>query len=397
MTPLHLAAQKNKLNSAHLLLEAGADRDICNEKRQRPIDLCENNLPMKSLLERKEMKTRELNSYNTQESQVLTAAKDLLENTLKPVSDTEEKIILACKKVKEDASKCEKNKTDEPAEIQRAFNDHKQVSDEFQDVITLVEEYRNSLSANRHNVNYMGTTLAETHRSVTTQLQSKRTSNAATRLRISRLGEKLVELKDEYEDVTKEIEEIERRARELRERKAELEELISQNENESSTLQNNERSESKNETNMAVKEESLQKTRSLIETGDSSLNTLQDRNADRLLNIGLEYAQFLRRYNDLINETIEQYNFKLKTMETRIQDEKQYSQDAPRLRLEMDKNKFDALIQEYQVNLDRFQKLKRKALQIQEKVKYDYSIVAQLVGEFGRELDPLNPCPEETE
>lgn len=31
MTPLHLAAQKHKLNSAHLLVEAGADRNALNE------------------------------------------------------------------------------------------------------------------------------------------------------------------------------------------------------------------------------------------------------------------------------------------------------------------------------------------------------------------------------
>ncbi|OHT02881.1 hypothetical protein TRFO_06931 [Tritrichomonas foetus] len=392
MTPLHLAAVKHKLNSAHLLVEAGADRNALNEARQRPIDLCGNDPPMKALLGQNgnEDKSATQTRSITRDAQVLTAAKDLLESTLVPVTAAEETIILACQKATDEANKVEKAKTDEYSEIQRALSEHKRISDEFKDVITQVEEYRNLLAMNRDNVSNMGTTLAETQREVTTKLQSKRTANAEKRERISSLDQRVDTLKNEYESVTAELEEIERKAAELRKRKAELEDEIERTEDESTTLKDKERSESRNETDIAVHEESLQRTRTLIEKGDTSLNSLQDSTSNRLLSIGMEYANFLRKYMVFVHELCDQFDYKIRTMENRIEEETRNYDEVSKLRLKMDSSKLTALIAEYKSNLARFQRRKDKVIAIQDSLNSDFAIVKQLVGEFGRELEPLD-------
>ncbi|KAK8883356.1 hypothetical protein M9Y10_046006 [Tritrichomonas musculus] len=326
---------------------------------------------------------------NSQKAQVLTAAKDLLESTLVPVTAEEETIKLACQKVTEEANKVEKAKDDEYSEIQRALAEHKRISDYFKVVITQVEEYRNQLATNRDNVSRMGVTLAETQRDVTTELQNRRSQNAEKRTKIESLETKLTNLTTEYENVTAELEEIEKRAAQLRARQAELEDEIQETRSTSTCLKDAERAESKNETDIAAHEESLQATRTAIERDDNDLNLLQQSTSDRLLNIGMEYGKFLRKYNDFIHELIDQFDYKIKTMENRIEDESRNYEEVSKLRLKMDPSKLTALIQEYQSNLDRFVRRKEKIAQVALTINEEYAIVKQLVGEFGRELEPL--------
>lgn len=396
MTPLHLAAQKHKLNSAHLLVEAGANRHMTNEailyfniiNRQKPIDLCGNDPPMLALLDISGDETKERTL--SQNAQVLTAAKDLLESTLVPVTAAEETIILACQKVTKEANQLQKAKSDDYAEIQQALVEHRKISEEFKEVITQVEEYRNQLAVNRDNVSRMGLTLAETQREVSTQLHSKRTSNAKKRSRLGDLETKMSDLTTEYDDVCKEIEELTARISYLTLRKSELEDELQDTRCESSQLMDDERSESRHETDIATHEESLQATRSAIEKDDQNLNSLQTATSDRLLNIGMEYATFLRKYKDFINELKDQFDTKIKTMENRIEEEKRNYDEVSKLQLKMDPSKLTALINEYQLNLARFQRRKDKILAVEKTVTDEFAIVKQLVGEFGREVEPLD-------
>lgn len=326
---------------------------------------------------------------NSQKAQVLTAAKDLLESTLVPVTAEEEMIILACQKVTDEANKVEKAKTDEYSEIQKALAEHKKISDDFKDVITQVEEYRNQLAVNRDNVSRMGVTLTETQREVTTELQNRRSRNAEKRTKIESLETRLTDLTTEYENVTAELEEIEKRAAQLRARQAELEDEIEETRSTSTSLRDAERSESKNETDIAAHEESLQATRTAIEKDDNDLCSLQKATSNRLLNIGMEYANFLRKYMGFINELIDQFDYKIKTMENRIEDETRNYDEVSKLRLKMDPSKLTALIQEYQSNLDRFVRRREKIAAVAQTLNDEFAIVRQLVGEFGRELEPL--------
>lgn len=326
---------------------------------------------------------------NSQKAQVLTAAKDLLESTLVPVTAEEEMIILACQKVTDEANNVEKAKTDEYSEIQKALAEHKRISDDFKDVITQVEEYRNQLAVNRDNVNRMGVTLTETQREVTTELQNRRSRNAEKRTKIESLETRLNDLTTEYESVTAELEEIEKRAAQLRARQAELEDEIEETRSTSTSLRDDERSESKTETDIAAHEESLQATRIAIEKDDNDLVSLQKATSNRLLNIGMEYANFLRKYMGFIHELLDQFDYKIKTMENRIEDESRNYEEVSRLRLKMDPSKLTALIQEYQSNLDRFVRRKEKIALVAQTLNDEFAIVRQLVGEFGRELDPL--------
>ena len=76
-------------------------------------------------------------------------------------------------------------------------------------------------------------------------------------------------------------------------------------------------------------------------------------------------------------------------MENRIEDESRNYEEVSKLRLKMDPSKLTALIQEYQSNLDRFVRRKEKIAQVALTINEEYAIVKQLVGEFGRELEPL--------
>ena len=103
----------------------------------------------------------------------------------------------------------------------------------------------------------------------------------------------------------------------------------------------------------------------------------------------MEYGKFLRKYNGFIHELIDQFDFKITTMKNRIEDESRNYEEVSKLRLKMDPSKLTALIQEYQSNLDRFVRRKDKIAQVAQTLNDEYAIVRQLVGEFGRELEPL--------
>jgi DNA repair exonuclease SbcCD ATPase subunit len=398
MTPLHLAAQKHKLNSAHLLVEAGADRTAVNEARQKPIDLCGNNPPMCAIL--REPKTLEDTETAATESiaagvqgergeVVLAAAKDLLNSTLVPVTAYEETIVLACQKVADEATNVQKAPNDEYGEIQKALFAHNSILDEFKAVVGQVQNYRSQLGLNRRNVTNMGDTLAESQREVTSKLQMKRTANVQTRSHLSRLADHLNELREEHTAVSTELDELEARVAALRARKAQLETDIEQGEEENERMSTTERRESTNENLIAIHQESIQATRALIEKGDTRLTNLQDSTAQRLLKTGSDFAAFLSKYMEFVKELLEQFDYKVRTMNERITDENRNYSEISKLHLKMDPAKFTALIDEYRANLARFERRRAKVLVIADTIRREYASLTSVVGEFGRELPPM--------
>jgi hypothetical protein len=90
-----------------------------------------------------------------------------------------------------------------------------------------------------------------------------------------------------------------------------------------------------------------------------------------------------------VRELIDQFDYKVRTMNERIDDEKRNYEEVSKLHLKMDQSKLTALIGEYSFNLARFQRRKDKMVAIGELIKADYASLTDLVGQFGRELPPL--------
>lgn len=400
MTPLHLAAKHHKLNTAHLLVEAHADLNIVNEAQQRPIDLCRNDPPMVALLrdaspierdlpDDSEEEEEEIKHEHEEQEVVLGAAKDLVKSTLEKVSAGEEKLILACERVSENAEKVRKAVTDDYTEIRRALADYKAVRDEFEGVLKLVDGYRGQVGSNRKNVSEMCATLAQTQKEVIAKLQMKRTANVATRDKVTGLQESLENMKQEYGEVTTELEELEARVLKLRRRKEQIEHAISETEEVITELVESEKKESKDETRIAVHQEQLQATRAKIDQGDVRLDQLQTETAERLLKTAVDYADFLRKYMEFVKELIAQFTYKVDTMGERIEDERRNFREVEKLHLKLDKSKLQALEEEYKMNLDRFERRRERIRVVEEAVRQDFESVVALVGSFGRELEPL--------
>jgi chromosome segregation ATPase len=320
---------------------------------------------------------------------VLSAAKDLLDSTLVPVTAYQETTILACQKVAEEAVCVQKSPNDEYAEIQKALAAHTSILEEFKSVIAQVKDYRGQLGLNRRNVTNMGDTLAESQREVTSKLQLKRTANVATRDHMTRLNERLTQLKDEHTAVSTELADLEARVAALRARKAQLESDIEQGEEENAQMSTTERRESTTENLIAIHQESIQATRARIEAGDAQLTKMQDSSAQRLLKTGLDFAGFLGKYFEFVKELLDQFDYKVRTMNERIADENRNYSEISKLHLKMDPAKFTALIDEYKANLARFERRRAKVVLIAEGIQRDYASLTSLVGEFGRELPPL--------
>jgi hypothetical protein len=175
----------------------------------------------------------------------------------------------------------------------------------------------------------------------------------------------------------------------LRARKEEIENEMERLEEETELMKNNEQRETRNETAIAIHQESLQTTRALIERGDASLTNLEEATSQRLLKTGMEWAGFLKRYMDYVHDLLAQFDYKVRTLTERIKDEERNYEEVSKLHLKMDPNKFTDLIGEYQSNLDRFKRRRDKILAVAEGVKKDYACVMELVGQFGRQLEPL--------
>ena len=399
MTPLHLAAKHHKLNTAHLLVEAKADINIANEAGERPIDLCRKDPPMVALLRDATVVDREMSGDASEEEEqpkpreqheaVLGAARDLVKSTLDKVSAGEEKLILACERVAENAEKVKNAENDDYHEIRRALADYRAVRDEFESVLQLVAGYRGQVGSNRKNVSEMCATLAQTQKEVITKLQMKRTANVATREKVDGLESSLVNMKEEYATVSSELEELEQRVAVLRHRKAQIEHAIEETEETIQELVASEKKESKDETKIAVHQEQLQATRAKIDQGDLRLDQLQTETSDRLLKTAVEYSEFLKKYMEFVKELIAQFTYKVDTMGERIEDERRNFREVEKLHLKLDASKLQALEEEYRMNLERFERRREKIRGIEDAVRTDYESVVQLVGSFGRELDPL--------
>jgi hypothetical protein len=108
-----------------------------------------------------------------------------------------------------------------------------------------------------------------------------------------------------------------------------------------------------------------------------------------VLKTGLDYANFLTKYLEFVKELLDQFDYKIMTMNARIDDENRNYEEVTKLRLKMDKSKFTALVGEYRANLARFQRRRDKIAAVEATIRSEYAALAGLVGEFGRELAPL--------
>lgn len=131
------------MNAATLLLEAGANPNALSEHLKTPLQLCENDPPIKALL------TGSRSSDVSDKNQVLYAAKELLTSTLTPVASFEETIILSCQKAIDDASNCKPTESTEYRDIQASLKTHLEVISQFKAVIQRVTVIKSSLESRR--------------------------------------------------------------------------------------------------------------------------------------------------------------------------------------------------------------------------------------------------------
>ena len=90
-----------------------------------------------------------------------------------------------------------------------------------------------------------------------------------------------------------------------------------------------------------------------------------------------------------VNDLIKQFNIKINMIEDRINTESRNIDEISKLGLKMDKSKLSSVITEYQANLVSFNRRKEKIVNIQKEIYKDYEEIKQIVGQFGRELQPL--------
>jgi hypothetical protein len=76
-------------------------------------------------------------------------------------------------------------------------------------------------------------------------------------------------------------------------------------------------------------------------------------------------------------------------MNERIADENRNYSEISKLHLKMDPAKFTALIDEYSANLARFERRRAKVMVIADTIRRNYASLTSVVGEFGRELPPM--------
>lgn len=386
-TPLHLAAMKHMLNAAHLLIDAGADVNAVNEARERPVDVCGDDQPMIALLSG--IKTRSLDGETSSNDNVLNAAKNLLSSTLTPVSAEEEKIVLSCQKVINEANKLQTAPVERYKDTKTCLQQYSIINGEFKVAFSSVSQYREKLNSSSQSVSTMCTTLEESEKTIRNRMQRGRTANCQTRSQARNVDDKLTELTEENKTLEQKIAEAEKALAEMKQRKAEVEEQISSLKEQKAQLSQADESETKDETYLAEHQESLQTTRNLIDQGVTSLKELDRNTSDRMLDTGLEYAKFLRSYHAYARQLLANLDSKIETMNERIATQAKNIEEIPKLELNLNPEKIQQLEQEYKLNLDKFERRKAKTTQLLKSIESDYDLIKEDISKFGRQLDPI--------
>jgi len=374
----------NKLNSAHLLIEAGADVNAVNELRQRPVDLCPSDSPMVSLLNK--TVSREINEDN----QVLNAAKNLLSSTLEPVAAYEDTIVLICKKVTDEASSVVPPNDYSYNAIRSTISQFQHVSDDYKSAISQVQNYRKQLEENCSNVGHMGDTIEESHRGVSAKLQRRRTANVNTRQQRKDIESNIVTLRSDYQYACDEYEELEKKLNQARQKRDELKLKLDTLTDKYEKLTENEDSQTKNESLMAENQESLQGTKLLIEKGVISLKNLDSSTSDRLLKTSLDYSEFLKKYYQYLQNIKSNFENRCQIMQERIELERNHLKDIDTYELKLDREKISQIIDDYKTNLARFERRKQKIAVYEAKIRDDFIHIKSIVSLFGRDIGKIN-------
>lgn len=386
-TPLHLAAMKHMLNAAHLLVDAGADVNAVNEARERPVDVCGDDQPMIALLSG--IKTRSLDEEPSNNDNVLNAAKNLLSSTLTPVSAEEEKIVLSCQKVINEANKLQRAPVEHYKDTKLCLQKYSVINGEFKVAFSNVSQYREKLNSSSQSVSTMSQTLEENEKTIRNRMQRGRTANCQTRNQARNVDDKLIELSEEKISLEQKIAETEKALAEIKQRKLDVEDQIHNLEEQKAHLTRADETETKDETYLAEHQESLQNTRTLIGQGVDSLKELDRNTSDRMLNTGLEYAKFLRSYHAYTKQLLANLDSKIVTMNERIETQTKNIEEIPKLELNLNPEKIQQLEHEYKLNLDKFERRKVKATQLLKTIEDDYNLIKDDISKFGRELDPI--------
>ena len=320
---------------------------------------------------------------------VLDAAKNLLSSTLTPVTAGEEKIILSCQKVVNEANSLELASLTNYKNTKQCLQRLGEINNDFKATIQSVKQYREQLGTNTNSVSSMCNTLNENEESIKSRMQRGRTASSQTRSQSRLVQEKIEQLQEENDTLAAEIEEAERKLNEMKARKREVEKQLNDCLEQRDTLTKTDEGHTKNETYLTSHQESIQTTKRLIDESVGKLKDIDSTTSQRMLNTCLEYYKFLKLYFQYANQLQDNLNGKIQTMHDRIDTQVQNIEEIPVLELAMDKNKIEQLEDEYKHNLVRFDRRKTKVGNLIDSIRVDYFALKDQFSAFGREIEPL--------
>lgn len=371
------------LNSAYLLLGSGADPNMLNEARKRPVDLCTDNAPLVALLSNAKPRSIE------EQGDVVVAAKDLLDSTIVPATAQEHNIILLCQKVVDDYRLLERPPLNNYQRVKESIAEFDRVNDEFKDVVFKVQNYRGLLNSNVSSISTMGNTLDGNQKDMEAKLNKRRGENSLQRSSVVGVDDKIMGLSREMESIDKECEKLELRLAELRERKVEIAKEISEWKDYIHQCKLWDENVAQNETVYAERSEDLYGTIQMIDNGVEQLKDLDAITAERLMRTGLEYAKFLKFYFLFIKDLEANFSSRIQKMDERIEQQQENIEEIPKLELKLDDNKIRVLIDDYASNMDMFNKRMSKIFVKHNSILSDYSDLEKLISSLGRQLDPI--------
>lgn len=356
-----------------------------NDERKTPSDLAKDDPPMFALLNG--TKSRSITSAT--DDNILDAAKDLLSTTLDPVSAAEEKVMLTCQKVIDEAHNLERPPLNQYKKCKECLIQHSVINNQFKQAFESISKYKDQVGVNCQNVANMCNTLEENEKAMRERMQASRTTNCSTQESHRTVSDQLSQKQAEFETVSAELLKYQKLVEEFTAKKNSLQAEVEQLTKAQQELSNTNQDETDNETRLTMHQESLQNTRQLIDKGVTSLKNLDSSTTDRMLSTGLEYLDFLRKYNQYVKSILDTMDGRIKTMHDRIDMNTSNIDEIPILELNMDKTKIEGVVKEYESNVDKYNRRRQKIVAIQESIKQDYQKLKDIISKFGRELDPL--------
>lgn len=326
---------------------------------------------------------------NKNDDNILDAATNLLSSTLDPVKSAEEKVMLTCQKVIDEAHSIERPPLNQYKKCKESLVQHAAINNQFKQAFASIGKYKDQVGVNCENVSLMCNTLEENEKAMRSRMQASRTANCATRESHCVVTDQLTQKQAELASVSAELEKYQKLVEEFTAKRNELQKEVEELTKSQQELSNSNEDETNNETRLTMHQESLQNTRQLIDKGVTSLKELDSNTTDRMLSTGLEYLDFLRKYNAYVKSILNTMDSRIKTMHDRIDMQAANIEEIPVLELNMDKTKIEGVVKEYEINVDKYNRRRQKIINLLESIQQDYLKLKDEISKFGRELDPL--------